>query len=58
MTTPATLCPAHRHDREEERVICFREESVPGAMAFICRSCWEALLNGKARREEWEVEDF
>jgi hypothetical protein len=50
------LCPAHRHDCEEERVICIREESVPGAWAFVCVRCWEAMLAGKARREEWEVD--
>jgi hypothetical protein len=51
------LCPAHRDDREEERVICMLEEHIPGAWGFICSSCWEAMLNAKARREEWEVEE-
>jgi hypothetical protein len=51
------LCPALLYDRAEERVICFRAESVPGAWGFVCLSCWEAMLDGKARREEWEVED-
>ena len=53
------LCPAHRHDRPEdpeERVICLREEHRPRAWTFICRECWEAMLDGKARREEWEVD--
>jgi hypothetical protein len=49
------VCPAHRYDREEERVICVREPHVPGAWGFICRECWEAMLNAKARREEWEL---
>ena len=26
-----------------------------GEAAFICRSCWDAMLDGKARREEWHV---
>jgi hypothetical protein len=26
-----------------------------GAWTLICSSCWEAMLDGKARREEWEV---
>lgn len=51
----AELCPAHRHDREEERVLCFREPHVPSAWGFICSGCWEAMLNAKARREEWEL---
>ena len=50
------LCPAHHHDRPEERVICMLEEHIPGAWGFICRDCWEAMLNAKARREEWEVD--
>jgi hypothetical protein len=52
------LCPAHRHDRPEdpeERVICVSAEHVPGAWTFICRECWEALLDGAARRQEWEL---
>jgi hypothetical protein len=52
------LCPAHRYDRPEdpeERVICLREEHLVGAWGFICRECLEAMLDGKARREEWEV---
>jgi hypothetical protein len=52
------LCPAHRHDREEDpekRVICLTEEHVMGAWTLICYSCWEAMLDGKARREEWQV---
>jgi len=49
------LCPARRHDGEEERVLCFREPHVPGAWGFICSSCREAMLNAKARREEWEL---
>jgi hypothetical protein len=32
------------------------EEHIPGAWGFICRDCWEAMLNAKARREEWEVD--
>ncbi len=51
------LCPAARHDREEERVVCMRAEHVPGALSFICVACWEAMLDGKARREEWEVRE-
>jgi hypothetical protein len=53
----AEVCPANRHDRPEERVICLLERSVPGAWTFICPDCWEAMLNAKARREEWEVEE-
>ena len=49
------LCPARRYDREEERVICMLEEHIPGAWGFICRECWEAMLNAKARRQEWEL---
>ena len=49
------LCPAHRHDRPEERVICLREEHIPGAWTFICRDCWGALEDARARRKEWEV---
>ena len=55
----AELCPAHRYDDpndREERVICLTEEHVPGSWGFICRDCWEAMLNGKARREEWELD--
>ena len=50
------LCPAHRHDRPEERVVCVRvPDHPPGAWGFICWGCWKAMLDGKARREEWEV---
>jgi hypothetical protein len=56
MISPPTVCPAHRHDREEERVLCMWEEHIPGAWGFICSGCWEAMLNAKARREEWEEE--
>ena len=49
------LCPARRYDREEERVICMLEEHIPGAWGFICRECWEAMLNAQARRPEWEL---
>jgi hypothetical protein len=54
------VCPAHRYDRPgdpEERVICLLDEHIPGAWGFICSGCWEAMLNAKARREEWEVEE-
>jgi hypothetical protein len=42
MSTTATLCPALRHDRSEERVICFREEwripqTAPGDLALALR---------------------
>ena len=53
------LCPARRHDRPEdpeERVICMLEEHIPGAWGFICRECWEAMLDGASRRQEWEVD--
>jgi hypothetical protein len=50
------LCPAHRYDREEERVICLREEHIPRAWTLICRDCWSAMLDGAARRQEWELE--
>ena len=53
------LCPAHRHDRPEdpeERYVCMLDEHVAGAWGFICRECWEAMLDGKARREEWEAD--
>jgi hypothetical protein len=53
------LCPAHRHDREEdpeERVICLREEHIPRAWTLICRDCWRAMLDGASRRQEWEVD--
>jgi len=50
-------CPAHRHDRPEERVLCFQKRHVPGAWGFICSGCWEAMANAKACRKEWEVED-
>ena len=55
MISPPTVCPAHRHGREEERVICMREEHVAGAWGFVCSSCWEALVNARARRKEWEL---
>jgi hypothetical protein len=54
------LCPAHRHDRPEdaeERVLCVREPHLGGEWGFICSSCWEAMLDGAARRQEWEVEE-
>jgi hypothetical protein len=52
------VCPAHRHDREdEERVLCFWEPHVAGAWGFICSSCWQAMLDGAARRQEWELEE-
>jgi hypothetical protein len=53
------LCPAGRYDRpedREERVICLREEHIERAWTLICHRCWEAMLDGKARREEWEVD--
>jgi hypothetical protein len=49
------LCPAHRYDCEDERVLCLWEPHMPGAWGFICSGCWEAMLNAKARREEWEL---
>jgi len=57
MISPPTVCPAHHHDRPEERVICILGEHVPGAWGFVCSSCWEAMLNAKACREEWQAED-
>jgi hypothetical protein len=51
------LCPARGHDREEERVICMWEEHIPGAWGFICSGCWRAMLDAKARREEWLEEE-
>ena len=53
------VCPAHRHNRldPEERDICILGEHVPGAWGFICSGCWEAMLNAKACREEWQAED-
>jgi hypothetical protein len=54
--SPPTVCPADCHDRLEERVSCMWEEHIPGAWAFICRGCWEALVNARARRKEWEVD--
>jgi hypothetical protein len=52
----ATPCPAHRYDEPEERVVCIREPSVRGAWGFICRSCWDAMLDAEARRQEWEID--
>jgi hypothetical protein len=50
------LCPAPRLDREhEEQIVCYREPHVRGAFTFICSHCWKAMLDGKARREEWKV---
>jgi hypothetical protein len=53
------LCPALLHDREEDRVICVREPSIPGAWCFICWRCLEAMLKGatdrEAVRQEWEI---
>ena len=51
----AEICAAVLHDSEEDRVICVREESLPGAWTFICSSCWEVMLNKKAKREEWKA---
>jgi len=52
------LCRALLHDSEEERVICIREPSIPsGAMAFICRNCFEAMLDGRAVRMEHMAEE-
>jgi hypothetical protein len=51
------LCPARRHDREEERVICMWEEHIPGAWGFICPSCWKVLEDARACRKEWELEE-
>jgi hypothetical protein len=53
------VCPAHRYDRPEdpeERYVCMLGEHVPGAWGFICRECWEAMLDGESRRQEWEVD--
>lgn len=58
-TTPAgELCPAPRLDREHtEQIVCHREPSIPKeAFSFICFSCWKEMLDGKAKRQEWEVE--
>jgi hypothetical protein len=55
----AELCPAHRHDRPEdpeERVVCLLEPHIPNAWGFICRECWEALEDARARRKEWELD--
>ena len=61
--TDAKLCPAHRHDRPEERVVCVWDPalaSLRGAFCFICWSCLEVMLRRAADREavrqEWEVE--
>jgi len=54
---PPELCPAHRYDRKEERVLCFRKPPRPGAWGFICSGCWETMANARARRKEWELED-
>jgi hypothetical protein len=56
------LCPARRYDRSgsedpEERVVCMLEEHIPRAWGFICRDCWSAMLDGAARRQEWELEE-
>ncbi len=54
------LCPALLHDRPEARVVCIHAPHVPGAFAFICWRCLEAMLKGAADREalrqEWELE--
>jgi hypothetical protein len=53
------LCPADRHDRPgdpEERVICLLGEHIPGSWGFVCHACLEAMVDSKARREEWEVD--
>ena len=55
------LCPALRHDRPEEQVVCVHAAQAPppGAFSFICWRCLEAMLKGAADREavrqEWEA---
>jgi hypothetical protein len=50
------LCPAILHNSEEERVICMLQEPIPNSWGFICSGCWEAMLDRKAAREEWELD--
>ena len=58
MIPAGDLCLALLHDSDEERVICIREPSIPsGAMAFICRNCFEAMLDGRAVRMEHMAEE-
>lgn len=54
-------CPASRHDDEDgERVVCLldarQEEATRGAWTFICRRCWDRMLDGRARRMEWRTD--
>jgi hypothetical protein len=53
-------CPARHYDRPEdpeERYVCLLEPHIPNAWGFICSSCWEAMLDGAACRQEWELEE-
>jgi hypothetical protein len=60
--TARDLCPALRHDRPEERVVCIHAPQAPppGAFGFVCRCCFEAMLKGAADRDavrqEWKLE--
>jgi hypothetical protein len=58
MSAASELCPASRLSaKHEETIVCILEESnLRGAFTLICTRCWEARMNAKARREEWEVE--
>jgi len=60
MRSAAKACPARLYDdpgaAAPERVVCIREPPIKRAWTFLCRPCFDKLLNAKARREEWELE--
>ncbi len=53
------LCPAHRYDDD---VVCLLDEDSHEAgtreqpWTLICRYCWTAMMDGRARRQDWKLE--
>lgn len=56
-------CPADNHSSEEERVICNLDEHLLRTheercqvWRFICRRCWDEMLDRRAVIREWFLE--
>jgi len=64
MSERRDVCPAARHDKPEERVVCVLDPAPApaGAFTLLCWRCLETMLkradDREAVRQEWEVEDF
>jgi hypothetical protein len=68
MSTIDEMCPASRLTAEhEETFVCSRsvisndaatheQADVPGAWLFICPTCFDTMLDNRARNMEWRVD--